>query len=68
MGKSPENDKITETLISFREYVKKWQNKGVDVVLWTINHPAEKDYFTTVLKCPIMTDCVKEVQSRPHSN
>ena len=48
--------------------MKKWQDKGVDVVLWTINHPAEKDYFTTVLKCPIMTDCVKEVQSKPHAN
>lgn len=66
--KNSENDKITETLISFREYVKKWQDKGVGVVLWTINHPAEKDYFTTVLKCPIMTDCVKEMQSGPKNS
>ena len=49
------------TLSSFREYVKNWQDKGVNVVLWTINHPAEKDYFARVLRCPIMTDCVRGV-------
>lgn len=42
-----------------RDYVKEWQDKGVSVVVWTVNDPAEKDYFTGVLKCPIMTDCMK---------
>ena len=39
--------------------MRRWQKKGVSVVLWTVNHPAEKDYFAGVLKCPIMTDCVR---------
>lgn len=43
----------------FRDYLKEWQDKGVNVVLWTVNKPAEKDYFSGVLRCPIMTDCVK---------
>lgn len=43
---------------SCREYQREWQNNGVSVVLWTVNDPAEKDYFGRVLKCPIMTDCV----------
>ena len=45
-------------ILSCREYQREWQNNGVSVVLWTVNDPAEKDYFGRVLKCPIMTDCV----------
>ena len=40
--------------------MKEWQDKGVSVVLWSVNHPAEKAYFAGVLKCPIMTDRVRE--------
>ena len=47
------------TLLSFRDYLKEWQNKGLSVVLWTVNNSAEKDYFSRVLKCPIMTDNVR---------
>ena len=31
----------------------------MEVVLWTVNHPAEKEYFTKQLKCAIMTDCAR---------
>ena len=44
---------------TFREYVKEWRDKGISVVLWTVNSPVEKRYSTEVLKCPIMTDSVK---------
>lgn len=46
-------------LFYFRDYLKEWQDKGVSVVLWTVNHSAEKDYFSGVLRCPVMTDYVK---------
>ena len=46
-------------ILSSREYLREWQDKGVSIVLWTVNDPAEKDYFGRVLKCPIMTDCVR---------
>ena len=45
--------------VSYREYVKEWQDKKVSVVVWTVNTSAEKNYFAGVLKCPILTDCVK---------
>lgn len=49
---------LSHTAHFSREYQREWQNNGVSVVLWTVNDPAEKDYFGRVLKCPIMTDCV----------
>jgi len=50
---------LSHTAHFSRDYLKEWQDKGVSVVLWTVNHSAEKDYFSGVLRCPIMTDCVK---------
>ena len=38
--------------------MEEWRKKGMEVVLWTVNNPAEKDYFGAVLKCPLITDCV----------
>ena len=48
-------------MISFvcRDYVKEWHDKKVSVLVWTANTSAEKNYFAGVLKCPIMTDCVR---------
>lgn len=50
---------MVSLFFTFREYVKEWRDKGISVVLWTVNSPVEKRYFTEVLKCPIMTDSVK---------
>ena len=56
------------TFVSCREYVKEWQEKKVSVVVWTVNTSAEKNYFAGVLKCPILTDCIKgDVESVEHS-
>lgn len=50
---------LSHTAHLSREYVKEWQDKKVSVVVWTVNTSAEKNYFAGVLKCPILTDCVK---------
>ena len=68
--KIPKFDKSLQyiTFVSCREYVKEWQEKKVSVVVWTVNTSAEKNYFAGVLKCPILTDCIKgDVESVEHS-
>lgn len=50
---------LSHTAHLSRDYVKEWHDKKVSVLVWTANTSAEKNYFAGVLKCPIMTDCVR---------
>jgi len=36
--------------------VKKWEERGVPMVTWTVNKREEKLYFRDVLKLPYLTD------------
>ncbi|EDO48015.1 predicted protein [Nematostella vectensis] len=37
-------------------YVEEWRERGVSLVLWTVNNPVEQKFFSQSLKLPIMTD------------
>ncbi|XP_013792750.1 glycerophosphodiester phosphodiesterase 1-like, partial [Limulus polyphemus] len=39
-----------------QEYLRMWSTRGVRVIPWTINHPVEKQHFSSILNLPIMTD------------
>lgn len=39
-----------------RKTVLDWRKKGIRVIAWTVNTPAEKSYFAKVLKITYMTD------------
>lgn len=39
-----------------RRTITEWHKKGIRVIAWTVNAPAEKQHFTKVLKITYMTD------------
>ncbi|XP_076314595.1 glycerophosphodiester phosphodiesterase 1-like isoform X2 [Tachypleus tridentatus] len=41
------------------EYLRMWSARGVQVIPWTINHPVEKEHFSSILNLPIMTDSLQ---------
>lgn len=43
-------------IFNFRRTVSEWHEKGIRVIAWTVNAPAEKQYFAKVLKITYMTD------------
>ncbi|NXI94651.1 GDE1 phosphodiesterase, partial [Psophia crepitans] len=43
-----------------QEYVRHWSSKGVQVVAWTVNTFAEKNYYESVLECSYITDSLVE--------
>ncbi|XP_033908061.1 glycerophosphodiester phosphodiesterase 1 isoform X1 [Acipenser ruthenus] len=47
------------------EYVRFWESRGVEVVGWTINNLAEKEYYQNVLGCGYITDSLLE-DCEPH--
>lgn len=43
------------------EYVHAWRNRGLHVIAWTSNHPAEKDFLRRSLRVPVITDTLRQV-------
>ncbi|KAH7961551.1 hypothetical protein HPB52_010359 [Rhipicephalus sanguineus] len=43
------------------EYVKAWHDRGMHVIAWTPNHPAEKDFLRQSLRVSIITDTMHPV-------
>jgi len=39
-------------------YLKSWKQQNVEMIAWTVNNPAQKDYFLNYLQVPIVTDSV----------
>ncbi|XP_034441329.1 glycerophosphodiester phosphodiesterase 1 [Hippoglossus hippoglossus] len=47
------------------DYVQYWAQRGVEVVAWTVNTKAEKDYYHTLLQVNYITDSLVE-DCEPH--
>lgn len=47
-------------LLSIRDYVQYWTERGVEVVGWTVNTAVEKDYYQNLLKIGYITDSLLE--------
>lgn len=47
-------------LLSLRDYVQYWADRGVEVVGWTVNTAVEKDYYQNLLKIGYVTDSLLE--------
>ena len=43
------------------DYCQYWRGKDMEVMAWTVNHPKEKQYLLDVLKVPIITDTMLNV-------
>ncbi|XP_053936744.1 glycerophosphodiester phosphodiesterase 1 [Cuculus canorus] len=43
-----------------QEYVRYWSSKGIEVVAWTVNTFAEKNYYESVLESSYITDSLVE--------
>ncbi|XP_068102949.1 glycerophosphodiester phosphodiesterase 1 [Hyperolius riggenbachi] len=48
-----------------KDYVEKWNSRGIEVVAWTINSASEKSYYEHVLNSSYITDSVVE-DCEPH--
>ncbi|XP_071617655.1 glycerophosphodiester phosphodiesterase 1 isoform X2 [Heliangelus exortis] len=55
---------IQKNFIS-QDYVEHWSSKGIQVVAWTVNTFAEKNYYETVLQSSYITDSLVE-DCEPH--
>ncbi|XP_008501276.2 glycerophosphodiester phosphodiesterase 1 isoform X1 [Calypte anna] len=55
---------IQKNFIS-QQYVEHWSSKGIQVVAWTVNTFAEKNYYETVLQSSYITDSLVE-DCEPH--
>ena len=42
--------------VIFRETVLQWRERGVRVMVWTVNSPIEKQHITRNLKITYLTD------------
>lgn len=40
----------------FREDMRRWRERQLRVVAWSVNKPVEKKYFSKILKVTYMTD------------
>ncbi|KAM9304824.1 glycerophosphodiester phosphodiesterase 1 [Gastrophryne carolinensis] len=43
-----------------KDYVDKWNNRGIEVVAWTVNTASEKSYYEHVLRTNYITDSLVE--------
>ncbi|KFP71175.1 Glycerophosphodiester phosphodiesterase 1, partial [Acanthisitta chloris] len=43
-----------------QDYVRYWSERGIQVVPWTVNTFAEKNYYESVLECSYITDSLVE--------
>ncbi|XP_018413974.1 PREDICTED: glycerophosphodiester phosphodiesterase 1 isoform X2 [Nanorana parkeri] len=48
-----------------KDYVEKWNNRGIEVVAWTVNNASEKLYCEHFLNCNYITDSMVE-DCEPH--
>ena len=46
----------TANFVSYREVVRRWRERGVRVMPWTVNLPLEKQYCRRILKVTYLTD------------
>lgn len=51
---------LISTNVLSAEYVQAWRNRGVHVIAWTPNHPAEKDFLRSSVRVPIITDTIRQ--------
>lgn len=47
-------------LVSLRDYVQYWAERGVEVVGWTVNTAVEKSFYQNLLKIGYITDSLLE--------
>lgn len=47
-------------LVSLRDYVQYWAERGVEVVGWTVNTAVEKSFYQSLLKIGYITDSLLE--------
>ncbi|XP_071451080.1 glycerophosphodiester phosphodiesterase 1 [Hetaerina americana] len=47
------------------EMLRQWRAKGVRIIAWTVNNPAEKQYFAKILKVAYITDTL-DAESNHH--
>lgn len=47
-------------LLSLRDYVEYWAERGVEVLGWTVNTAVEKEYYQNLLKIGFITDSLLE--------
>ncbi|KAL1454681.1 hypothetical protein MTO96_043724 [Rhipicephalus appendiculatus] len=50
---------ITSTNVLNAEYVRAWRSRGVHVIAWTSNRPAEKNFLRHVLRVPVITNTMR---------
>lgn len=64
-GLLPQLTGVSAVLISTNalsvDYVRAWHDRGIHVIAWTSNDPAEKDFLRKVLRVPIITDTLLQV-------
>ena len=51
---------LVHRLHTGQEMVDTWHRRGVTVMAWTVNCPKEKQFYSEVLKIPILTDTIRD--------
>ncbi|XP_077486164.1 glycerophosphodiester phosphodiesterase 1-like [Amblyomma americanum] len=63
-GLLPQLTGVSALLISTNalsvDYVRAWHDRGIHVIAWTSNDPAEKEFLRKVLRVPVITDSLLE--------
>ncbi|CDW53905.1 glycerophosphodiester phosphodiesterase 1 [Trichuris trichiura] len=47
-----------------KRYVDDMKHNSINVIAWTVNDPLEKEYYSSVLVCPYLTDTMENAKRR----